>query len=87
MNLFTPAEMAVNYSNAGAAKTKLPISKMLLLGILAGMLIAFPSCVTNMATGISKVKHAHEDVVRTANEASARFCAVVVATIGKLGAA
>ena len=50
MNLFTPAELAVNYSNAGAAKTKLPISKMLLLGILAGMLIAFPSCVTNMAS-------------------------------------
>ena len=45
------------------------------------------SCVTNMATGIAKVKHAHEEVVRIANEASARFCAVVAATIGKLGAA
>ena len=52
-----------------------------------GMEVLGISCVTNMATGISKVKHAHEDVVRTANEASARFCAVVVATIGKLGAA
>jgi len=49
MNLFTPAELAANYSAAGAAKTKLPIAKMLLLGILAGMLIGFPSCVTNMA--------------------------------------
>ena len=45
------------------------------------------SCVTSMATGIAKVKHAHEEVVRIANEASARFCAVVAATIGKLGAA
>ena len=50
MNLFTAAETTANYSNAGAAKTKLSIAKMLLLGILAGFLIGFPSCVTNMAT-------------------------------------
>ena len=50
MNLFTAAETAANYANAGAAKAKLPISKMVLMGILAGMLIGFPSCVTNMAT-------------------------------------
>ena len=52
-----------------------------------GMEVLGISCVTNMATGIATVKHAHEDVVRTANEASARFCAVVAATIGKLEAA
>lgn len=52
-----------------------------------GMEVLGISCVTNMATGISKVKHAHEDVVRTANEASARFCDVVANTIGKLGGA
>ena len=50
MNLFTAAETTANYSNAGAAKAKLPSAKMLLLGILAGFLIGFPSCVTNMAT-------------------------------------
>ena len=50
MNLFTAAETAANYANAGAAKAKLPISKMLVLGVLAGFLIGFPSCVTNMAT-------------------------------------
>ena len=50
MNLFTAAETVANYANAGAAKTKLSVAKMLLLGILAGMLIGFPSCVTNMAT-------------------------------------
>ena len=43
------------------------------------------SCITNMATGIAIVKHAHEEVVRIANEASERFCAVVAATIAKLG--
>lgn len=50
MNLFTAAETTANYASAGAAKTRLPISKMLLLGVLAGFLIGFPSCVTNMAT-------------------------------------
>ena len=50
MNLFTAAETAANYAKAGAAKSKLPIAKMLLLGALAGFLIGFPSCVTNMAT-------------------------------------
>ena len=50
MNLFTAAETTANYSTAGAGKTKLPISKMLLLGILAGFLIGVPACVTNMAT-------------------------------------
>ena len=44
------AEAANNYSAAGAGKTKLPVSKMLLLGILAGFLIGVPSVVTNMAT-------------------------------------
>ena len=42
------------------------------------------SCITNMATGIATVKHAHEEVVRIANEASERFCTVVAATIEKL---
>ena len=50
MNLFSPAEIAANYAEAGVKKSSLPISKMLLLGVLAGMLIAFPSCVTNMAS-------------------------------------
>jgi len=45
------------------------------------------SCITNMATGIATVKHAHEEVVRIANEASERFCTVVAATIEKLGEA
>lgn len=50
MNLFTMAEAVNNYSAAGAAKTKLPALKMLLLGILAGFLIGTPALVTNMAT-------------------------------------
>ena len=49
VNLFTPAETAANYAAAGAVKTRQPFLKLLLLSILAGMLIGFPVCVTNMA--------------------------------------
>ncbi len=42
------------------------------------------SCITNMATGIAKVKHAHDEVVRIANEASERFCNVVAAIVRNL---
>jgi purine-nucleoside phosphorylase len=42
------------------------------------------SCVTNMATGIALTKHSHEAVVRTANEASDRFCRVVAEIISQL---
>ena len=50
-----------------------------------GLEVLGVSCITNMATGIATVKHAHEEVVRIANEASERFCTVVAATIEKLG--
>ena len=50
-----------------------------------GMEVLGISCVTNMATGIATVKHAHAEVVRIANEASTRFCALVATTIGKIG--
>ena len=50
MNLFTAAETANNYVTAGVGKTKYSIPKLLVLGILAGLLIGFPSCVTEMAT-------------------------------------
>ena len=39
------------------------------------------SCVTNMATGIAKVKHSHAAVVEIADSASARFCQVVAAIV------
>ena len=49
MNLFTPAETVANYAAIGAAKARQPLGKLLVLSILAGMLIGFPVCVTNMA--------------------------------------
>ena len=35
------------------------------------------SCITNMATGISKTKHDHAEVLKTADKASANLCAWV----------
>ncbi len=35
------------------------------------------ACITNMATGIAKEKHTHEEVVRIANESSSKLCAWV----------
>ncbi len=32
------------------------------------------ACITNMATGIAKTKHSHEEVMRIANESSERLC-------------
>lgn len=39
-----------------------------------GMKVLGISCITNMATGISKVKHSHEEVLKTANMASENLC-------------
>lgn len=39
-----------------------------------GLKVLGIACITNMATGIAKEKHSHEEVVRVANEASRRLC-------------
>lgn len=42
-----------------------------------GMKVIGIACITNMATGIAKEKHSHEEVMRTAGESSERLCAWV----------
>ena len=49
MNLFTAAEQTANYAEASVKKATMPLCKMILMAILAGMLIAFAGCVTNIA--------------------------------------
>jgi formate/nitrite transporter len=49
MNLFTPQEVIANYARAGAAKAAYPVWKLLLLGILAGILIAMACVVSSTA--------------------------------------
>jgi purine-nucleoside phosphorylase len=49
-----------------------------------GMNVLGISCITNMATGIQKVKHSHERVVETANRASQLFCTWIEGIIKEL---
>ena len=42
-----------------------------------GMRVLGLSCITNMATGIAEKKHEHAEVLRVANESSAKLCALV----------
>lgn len=49
MNLFSPSELTENYSQIGQNKTRLSTGRLLLLGVLAGMLICLGSAVTNTA--------------------------------------
>ena len=42
------------------------------------------SCITNMGTGISEVRHTHEDVLRTASEASDKIARVMMEIVRKL---
>lgn len=54
MGSFTPAEIVSNYADAGVKKVTRPLLQMLLVGILAGAMIALGSAATNTAAyGIS----------------------------------
>jgi formate/nitrite transporter len=56
MNLFSPPELLANYAAAGAAKTRYPAWKMLLLGMLAGLMIGLGAAVANTAAhGVADV--------------------------------
>ena len=49
MDSFSPAEIAARYADAGAGKAKRSASQLIVLGILAGALIALGSAATNTA--------------------------------------
>lgn len=72
-------------ANGGADAVGMSTVPEVIAARYLGLEVLGISCITNMATGIAKVKHAHAEVVRIANEASERFCTVVAATIAKLG--
>lgn len=46
-----------------------------------GMRVLGIACITNMATGIAKEKHSHEEVVKMANRASSNLCRWVEALL------
>lgn len=49
MNLLSPAEVVDSYAETGKKKAEMPVFRLLLLGILAGALIALGSAVSNTA--------------------------------------
>lgn len=49
-----------------------------------GMEVLGIACITNMATGIQKVKHSHERVIETAKKASVDLCRWVVRIIEEI---
>lgn len=55
-SFYTPAEMVGNYISAGEKKAKLPIGRMILLGMLAGACIAIGGAASNVTVhGITNV--------------------------------
>ncbi len=42
------------------------------------------ACITNMATGIAREKHSHQEVLRIANESSQKLCALVERVVREL---
>ncbi len=46
-----------------------------------GMEVLGIACITNMATGIARDKHSHEEVVRIANESSGNLCQWITALL------
>ena len=60
LEMNTPAEIAQNYVGIGRKKTELPIVKMIVLGMLAGMFIGFGAIGFQIATAtISSLRDWH----------------------------
>jgi purine-nucleoside phosphorylase len=55
-----------------------------IVGNYLGMKVLGISCITNMATGIQKMKHSHDNVVKVANEASAKLCTAIAEVVTKI---
>lgn len=56
-----------------------------IVGNYLGIKILGISCITNMATGLAKIAHSHEDVVATAVKSETDFCNWIVEIIKEIG--
>ena len=74
----TAAEIRA-FSAMGADAVGMSTVPEVIVANYLGMEVLGISCITNMATGIAKVKHSHAEVVRIANESSSRLCGWVKA--------
>lgn len=79
----TAAEIRA-YGGMGADAIGMSTVPETIVGNYLGMDCLGIACVTNMATGIQKVKHSHEKVIEIANKASKDFCSWVIEIISEL---
>ena len=72
----TAAEIRA-YERLGADAIGMPTVPETIAADYLGMKVLGIACITNMATGIAKTKHSHEEVMRIANESSEKLCSWV----------
>ena len=71
----TAAEIRA-YEHLGADAIGMSTVPEVIAANYLGMAVLGIACITNMATGIAREKHSHEEVLRIANESSQRLCAL-----------
>ena len=49
-----------------------------------GMRVLGIACITNMATGIARTPHSHEEVLAIANASSKRFCRLLEQVLSEM---
>jgi len=76
----TAAEIRA-FSAMGADAVGMSTVPEVIVANYLGMEVLGISCITNLATGIAVTKHSHAEVVRIANESSARLCGWVKALV------
>ena len=69
----TAAEIRM-YARAGSDAIGMSTVPETIAANYLGIRVLGIACITNMATGIAKEKHSHEEVVKMANKSSARLC-------------
>ena len=71
----TAAEIRA-YEHLGADAIGMSTVPEVIAANYLGMEVLGIACITNMATGIAKEKHSHEEVLRISNESSQKLCAL-----------
>ena len=72
----TAAEITA-YKNLGADAVGMSTVPEVIVANYLKIKVLGISCITNMATGISKTKHSHQEVLEVANVASSKLCKLV----------
>ena len=79
----TPAEIRA-FRVLGADAVGMSTVPEVIAANYLGMAVLGIACITNMATGIAREKHSHQEVLRIANESSQKLCALVERVVREL---